>query len=132
MNPAEELRAAATKLREMAAAATQGPWQACAPWSTGGEAPEEVQTVTTAGYPNFDVAGWAVDTDDVGFQGGVKPWDAAWIALMGPDKAALLADWLESSAKTTEAMLATWQRNPLELTDPHALALARSILVETR
>lgn len=106
MNPAEELRAAAAKLREMAQGL--GEWRYDEEW------------------------GFIRDGKRARPVAEVGRRDAAWIALMGPDKAALLADWLESSAKTTEAMLATWQRNPLELTDPHALALARSILVETR
>lgn len=108
MTPAEELRAAAVKLREMA----------------GNASYETSDRLSTWEYDDghvWDERGVVVISTDAGPEG-------AWIALMGPDKADLIAVWLESSAKTAEALCATWQHNPLELTDPHALAFARSVL----
>lgn len=83
MTPAEELRAAAAKLREATYEVPDGPWG-----------------VTVMRDHTYGI--W---TDGTGFSGeddqvataNIEPV-AAWMALLGPDKAELLAVWLETEA----------------------------------
>lgn len=131
MNPAEELRAAAAKLRELAAKASKdadGAWSTERYWwkTRSVAMPDQWMCAVTDEYGHVAISSEVDDAAD----GSSAADRVAWIALMGPDKAELLAVWLESSAKTAEAMFATWQRSALELADPHALAFARSILGE--
>lgn len=84
MTPAQELLTAAARLRTLAAAATPGPWTLTknlqrntrshmqSTWTRPGLAPQSVKPSQHSDY--------------------------AWITLMGPDKAELLADWLETEA----------------------------------
>ncbi len=120
VTPAEELRAAATKLREMAKATVGGIWTTeyldnheC--WWVNHRT-EEYDSVT---------CGTVADLESVGMEG-----NAAWIALMGPDKAEPLAAWLDSIAKAVEALTTTLKRDQRELADPDALAFARAVLGE--
>jgi hypothetical protein len=90
--PAEELRAAATKLRETAANATPGPW-------------ENAENDLWIGGP---VWGYQV-TKDGTFIGE----DSAWIALMHPGLAEPLAEWLDSEANRRHTATAHHHRGIL-------------------
>lgn len=96
MTPAEELRAAATKLREMASKATNSRKVEYG-WSyvdrEDMKDPGEYTHITNTGFGGDDLVAETV------------AWgDAAWIALMGPDKAELLAAWLEAEADCQDAI----------------------------
>ena len=111
MTPAEELRAAAAKLREMAADATEGPW-------------------TSVPMRDHTFGIWSSGTglsgeDDHLASANVAP-DAASIALMCPDKAELLAVWLEEAALSYDLWSATTMPNP----QTNAVEFARSVLGE--
>ena len=126
MKPAEELRAAAKLLRERAAELTQGAWK----YQPG---PPRAEVVAEEG-------GWIIATSL-----HIEDDDLRWMALMGPDKAELLAVWLETEAscaglgetvgKDTSNLLDAIAKEPLELrvtvvadTAVPALAFARAIL----
>ena len=110
MTPAERLRAAATRLREVAEVAPPGPWR-YAERATGhpADGPTEVwvmspvneEPMLTGGYDSF--SGYA----------------AALAAMMSPPVALALADWLDH-----EAYLADWEYE----TPPAALAVADAVL----
>lgn len=134
MTPAEELRAAAAKLREMAAAAdTPGhPWKAkplfrplpgCRCLSCEEDKPWAWEIDVVDGP----------DNEDCFHPMHIGQGDAAWIALMGPQRAEPLAAWLEATAEwiyvesviaggAAHAVLAKWQQS--------ALDFARSIMWE--
>jgi hypothetical protein len=104
--PSETLRAAAARLRELAAKATDGPWY----WN-GSQV--DVEPTTRGTY----VVGDGQQEDDV-----VTPEDGAWIAIMSPVVAEPLAAWLcQEAAWHDTQIFRTSSRH-------HALAFARSIL----
>lgn len=113
MTAAEELRAAAEKLRGLAAAATQGTWHVV-PYQgniTGHEAG----------------IGTTPDEDDIvgtGYEGGGIEWekDARYVVAMQPGIGTALADWLHTAAANADAL--TWPNQFIE----SALAVARQIL----
>lgn len=85
MTPAEELRAAATRVREVAKEATPGPWRIDAECSDMVISPEPAWT----GGPTV-IAGDLHDGTPIG------DWDnVAWIALTSPALAEPLADLLD-------------------------------------
>ena len=108
--PAEELRAAAVKLRELATAATSGPWAADASIPYGHR------------VGSSDEADWVAWTGEHGEDGSEA--DAAYIASMHPGVGLMLADWLDCEART-------WDNpddgEPVTERDEHALAVARAI-----
>lgn len=87
MTPAEELRAAAAKLREAAGGATPGVWAKCWDALVGGAAVSLPRYIQEDGGAEVCIADF------------VKPGDAEWIALMGPDKAEMIAVWLDDEAR---------------------------------
>jgi hypothetical protein len=108
LTPSETLRAAAERLRAMAAKATDGPWR----WN-GSQV--DVEPTTRGTY----VVGDGQQEDDV-----VTPEDGAWIATMSPVVAEPLAAWLEAEGSYAETTL--WERKGTIARA--ALAFARSIL----
>ena len=94
MTPADELRAAATKLREMAAAATQ-PRKPEYGWDFLDR--DELRDPSYTDIVCSQNGGIAAVASFVDWP------DAAWIALMGPDKAEILAAWLDNSASWVES-----------------------------
>ncbi|MFG3311834.1 hypothetical protein ACGF0C_07720 [Streptomyces albidoflavus] len=122
MTPAEELRAAAERLRELADAAHGSPWAAI-------EIPR----------PGCDLPAWWVESDHQDPDGSTSatvadcPWgeaDAQYIAAMQPALARALANWLETEA----AQPLTAQhgsRCTADCTTAAALAVARQILGST-
>ena len=100
LTPAEELRAAAARLREKAKVATAGPWK-----SYSGRVDSSRGTVAVA----FD-----------GY------YDSEWIATMHPDVAEPLAVLLEEAAEFVAQLAEHYPRLPVQ---PHArtLAIARVI-----
>ena len=88
-NPTETLRAAATLLREMAQAATPGPWLRDHHGSWAGSN----VVLDSEGHP---VAICGVDAPEDGYleASGTR----ALIATLGPTFAGLVADWLDSEA----------------------------------
>lgn len=90
MNPAERLRAAATRLRELAVAATA--WGN--PWEVDAEHPARV--IEPKGW-NSALVAKCVDYSDA----EVGTEQAAYIALMSPPVALALADWLDVAADNT-------------------------------
>lgn len=105
MTAAEQLRQASETLRRLADGATPGPW-----WPSHSE-------------PSPHRPPYAYDVE--GGDDGYGPMfsglfgDAALIALMDPDLARMLADWLDEAA--------AWAEELPEWTDPQALALAEHI-----
>jgi hypothetical protein len=96
MTPAEELRAAATTLRETAAKATEGPWKASPVWSPRSHCRSAVYSYAhrTGTAESIVVASGLKDR-----AGGIaEPGNAVWIALAHPGLAEPLAAWLESAA----------------------------------
>ena len=87
MTPAERLRAAATRLREVAGDATPGPWVAGVRCVWGLHSDDEI----------------VVDGDD-GDGGVLREADADYIAMMHPPVALALADWLDSEAAVQGSM----------------------------
>lgn len=105
MTLAEELRAAATKLRETAATAHPAPWR-----------------------PEIDELGRGVDVrdgQDAHIAFGLTMADAGWLALVHPGLAEPLAAWLESAARKVDG---NEYLPPRRHYDPaEALAIARVI-----
>lgn len=100
--PAEELRDAATKIRETAAKACDGPW-------------ENAEGVLWIGGATW---GYAVPKSEFLPNGA----DPAWIALMHPGLAEPLAEWLEHEAYLVEKRDLSAEGNTF-----HALKVARAI-----
>ena len=90
MNPVERLRAAATRLREVAGDATPGPWGAEYSKVSG-------HCVVDAKSTNcLDSVARATHFRDSA--------DAAYIAMMHPPAALALADWLDETARWVPVM----------------------------
>lgn len=127
MTPTETLRAAAVRLREVAGAATDGPWEAAS--LPGKSRLSKGHTVVVAGDRETPV----IREEGAWF-------DAAYIATMHPGIGLGLAEWLEAVAR--DWALAEDQADPLlpdadgwmtaieDTLDSHALAVARLILGE--
>lgn len=93
MSPADELRAAATLLRETANKATPGPWSASPVWSPRSQATSAVYSLAhPTGTHASEVVPSMLATPKRPL---VRPGDAAWIALMSPAVAEPLAAWLD-------------------------------------
>ncbi|MFD8949426.1 hypothetical protein ACFV0B_11285 [Streptomyces xanthophaeus] len=119
MTPDEELRAAAEKLRTLAAEASEAPW-------------------TVNEWGNVESADFAEAAEVWPLQ--AKPGaNADYIALMDPDVGAALADWLDQAARSCDAAetaarrvfsddAAERNRWIADQTDTNALAVARQIL----
>ena len=98
MTPAERLRAAATRLREVAGAATPGPWFLDKGGDTG------VYTAPRPSPSSEDIA-WSHSPDV-----------EAYIVAMHPPVALALADWLDDTANEVESH-ATYSPNALAVAD---------------
>lgn len=118
MTPAEELRAAAEKLRALATAASPGPWTAepviygppCDGWGD-----PSVWEIHSKGY--------SVVSHQTHEGGGIdQAGNAEWIAAMHPGVGAALADWLDVAAVNADVL--TWPNQFIE----HALAVAHAVL----
>lgn len=88
-NPADELRAAAEKLRGRATAATPGPW-------TIAKVPPYTDPLLMSGYDETPDDGEVLIAGNV----DVEPGDAAYIAAMHPGVGTALAAWLDETART--------------------------------
>lgn len=125
--PAAELRAAATKLRELAAQADDGPWETT--WRE--------QQYHLDGYRDGDlhpISEWtyAIATWEPKVETERAECDTAnadYMAAMHPGVGAALADWLDSTAATIEAVHR--KREDAATEDSHwvapALAVARAL-----
>ena len=124
-NPTETLRAAATKLREMAEAATPGPWVRDHHESWAGSN----VVLDSEGRP---VAICGVDAPEDGYleASGTR----ALIATLDPTFAGLVADWLDDAATGEEWLDAQLTPGLMpyvpRLPDWTPLALARHVLGE--
>ncbi|MFD3336119.1 hypothetical protein ACFWV1_26250 [Streptomyces sp. NPDC058700] len=113
-SPADELRAAAEKLREHAHYATDGPWVAT---------------------PDILIGGWAVAQAPLKNPEGpyladfVRDWDARYIALMDPGVGHALADWLDHHA---HILTAATQYDPDSNLARPALKVARALNGDAR
>lgn len=115
MTPADELRAAAAKLRERAKAATAGEWTVVRDDVGGGK-------FCTGVWAQMGLVGGQYVTEEM----HSREADAAWIALMGPDKAESLAAWLDEDAREIETVQDVVDINP----NWPALVFARAVLGE--
>jgi hypothetical protein len=113
--PAEELRAAATKLRETASKATPGPWRVgggtsigvgIEPHSRGSFAYDAIVAEATSEEDRENDVETAFGWDRV-VEVGTPAADAEWIALASPALAEPLADLLDSIA-------AEWDKPPCD------------------
>lgn len=86
MSPADELRAAAAKLRETAERATDGPWYVVGPpWN-------DRTLYVVAGHPDPHFGTFVADPEDPTMsRRGTENADATWIAFMNPGLAEPLA-----------------------------------------
>lgn len=121
MNPTETLRAAATKLREMAQAATPGPWLRDHHGSWAGSN----VVLNSEGHP-VEICG--VDAPEVGYLEASST--RALIATLGPTFAVLVADWLDDAATGEDWLDAQLAPFAPRLPDWTPLALARHVLGE--
>jgi hypothetical protein len=109
--PADEIRAAAAKLRELAADATDGPWAAHDPNKRWGD-DRDHQLIG---------GGKALATFDNDYNG---PLNTAYAATMHPGVGKALADWLDhTAAHLTASTHPDWQ----DVVAPDALNVARAI-----
>jgi hypothetical protein len=90
LTPADELRAAAHLIRRHADGVTPGPWKSEA----------SVQYGHRVGAA--DNSAWVARTGDRDEEHSAR--DADWIALMHPVLGAALAEWLDGTAATVEAV----------------------------
>lgn len=81
MTPADELRAAAEKLRALSQAATEGPWRCI---------PNETAVEVWSRSAKWELA--SVGTDE----------DAAYVAAMHPGVGLALAAWLDGTARSLD------------------------------
>ncbi len=109
MTSADELRAAATKLRTLAEGATPGPWTRDYNYLTA-EVP--------SGRPGGEVIGQM--TPSVVSLGTPDKANAAYVATMHPGVALALAKWLDAAATA-------WGRMPEPVDDCPPLDVARAI-----
>lgn len=123
MSLAEELRAAATKLRETAIGTTPAPWEDHSAEGTawpiliaGGSIPGD-----PTGYRDLVIKVHESITDEV-----MTYADAAWIALASPALAEPLAVWLEKVATDHEISTKAGVGVVISPNNP-ALAVARAI-----
>lgn len=118
MTPAEELHAAADKLRELSAAATAGPWyQHDTHLNQGGH----TATVLTdrEDINDNELIAWVPTWSHESWDETRNAWNnASYTAAMHPGVGAALADWLDDAAVDAEQIGA----------NHHALAVARQIL----
>lgn len=126
--PAEELRAAAEKLREAAEIATGGPWEI----RPGNNVSSNVaaSSINGGGWMVIDGGGWSEEVDGklkTVVYGAALNADAAWIALAHPGLAAPLAVWLEDGAKHYERYAESHGRDIAERVVYHGIAVARVI-----
>lgn len=109
MTPAERLREAATRLREVAGDATPGPWFLDKGGDTG------VYTAPRPSPASQDIA-WSHSPDV-----------EAYIAAMHPPVALALADWLDAEAGFMDR-LGEHTSDPAVLTPTASLAVADAVL----
>lgn len=117
-SPADELKAAAAKIRAVAASATESPWEIWQDLNHQGFITIGDQAgVLTAELPEAD------DCNPVAhvYTGG----DADYIAAMHPGVGLLLADWLDQEAKRITCASSTAGQ---VIVGRRALAVARAIL----
>lgn len=113
--PADELRAAAEKLRALATAATPGPWR---DHDTHLGQYGYAATVLSGEGNDTDLRAWLPSMSQTPWDETRNAWpDAAYIAAMHPGVGALVAAWLDSAAEDAEQIGA----------DHRALAVARAI-----
>lgn len=115
--PAETLRTAASRLRQLADAAKPGPW-------ADKDSPLRGSCVGTA-------EAWVAFCDDPGDEPQQSRQDAAYIAVMHPGVGRALADWLETVADEAEKHARGFGNCQTEITDVHPIAVARAVLGET-
>jgi hypothetical protein len=97
MSPAEEMRAAAKLLREMAAKATPGPWFNHDTWLPHGG---YTATVLSGKPGNGELRAWAPTWSNEPWDQKRNSWnDAAWMAFMAPDVAPGIASLMEHYAE---------------------------------
>jgi hypothetical protein len=102
VTPLEELREAATLVRERAQAATPGPWVHVGHGTDGAFMGCGYVITDAEGCEGGDIAG---PTGDLYPRGGYSPRDdMAWIASMHPGVGLALAAWLDELVRRAEAM----------------------------
>lgn len=101
VTPAEELRTAAARLREMAAAAKDGPWTVRE--EHGRDITDEAWSEVRVVAPSGDVA---ITYMSSVLEGDPHEDNAAYIAAMGPHVAEPLAGWLDDEACLADMLAA--------------------------
>ncbi|MGV9779732.1 hypothetical protein [Streptosporangium sp. NPDC003464] len=128
LTPAEELRAAAVRLREAAANATPGPWGV----GNGEVIGLGIEQTGPGSFAYTAQLARVLDDNEReednygGHDLGSTEADAAWIAAMHPDLAEPLAAWLDEAARHADMNEHRAPRHRRDLT--WALAVARVIL----
>lgn len=127
MNPTETLRAAATKLREMAANFTS------ATGETTGLGTELSWVADSGGTGSYAVVGYVPPAALTSIGLGMAEEVATLFAALGPTFAVMVADWLDQAAMGSWAHGADEDPHDDDLLSPHllhALALAHYVLGE--
>lgn len=126
MTPADEMRAAADKLRKLIAAVPSERW-GDRPW----HAEECTDTDTMEGCPCIVAQGEDRDFDQpqdppIQYVADAETAEfAAYIAAMHPGVGTALAEWLDATAESLDKTThPEWQ----EMVAPHPLATARALL----
>ena len=114
MTPADELRAAAAKIRDLTAETTGAPWTTS--WSEQQYEVKSPSGIDPIAEWTYAIATWEPEASEQ--RAECDTADADWIATMHPGIGTALAAWLESAARDAREI------GP----DPHALAVARAVL----
>jgi hypothetical protein len=109
--PADTLRAAAARIREHTIGATPGWWKA-------NDDAYPTAVYASEGTSVIDGARWGGEASVFD-----NDADARWIAMMHPDVGELIADWLESAARTWEFV--TYSNRDAALAVAHAVLDSR-------
>ncbi|MEH0442485.1 hypothetical protein QA811_02120 [Streptomyces sp. B21-102] len=121
MTPADELRAAAAKIRDLTAEATGAPWATS--WSEQQYEVKSPSGIDPIAEWTYAIATWEPEASEQ--RAECDTADADWIATMHPGVGTALARWLENTATSlTASTHPGWQ----DLIAADALAVARAVL----
>lgn len=123
--PADELRAAAETLRDLAKAATPGPWRQ---HDTHLGQYGHTATVLSGEGNDTDLRAWLPTMSQESWDETRNVWaDGAYIAVAHPGVGSALADWLDVAAEHCRGHYLCCDNGPCSETAKPALAVARAL-----